>query len=235
WGIGSTALSDLTLKLEMRGKSAHGADSPEEGANALDAAVSIYQGINNLRGWAKNDKHLVVGMIITKGGQATNVIPEFAELHVEIRSTSASFVRKFSDKVINLAKNMAVSYGCSLKHEEITPFYSSYRNNNILMQLQKEELQKLGISPVVHSEKIEIASGSTDEANVSQVVPTCHIDFPIGHSGIVGHSDEFRNAANPVKASKSLYKAILATVKVALRLTEPGVLEKVKADFELSE
>ncbi|HLH85958.1 MAG TPA: M20 family metallopeptidase [Thermoplasmataceae archaeon] len=232
WGVGSTALSDLTLRLEIHGKSAHGADSPEEGSNALDAAVSIYQGINNLRGWAKNDKHLVVGMIITKGGEATNVIPELAELNVEIRSTSQKFVTLFAEKVTRLATSMAQSYGCTVKDEVITPFYSSYRNSRILVDFMKRELELMGINPKMHLEDAEIPSGSTDEANVSQKIPTCHIDFPVGYPGIPGHSDEFREASNPVKASESLYRAILATVNCALKISNPEILEKIKADFE---
>ncbi len=89
WCVGTTALSDITYRFTFRGRSAHGAASPEAGNNALDAAVSSYVGINSLRGASRPSNNLVVGMVFREGGRATNVIPDRAVLDVEIRSTSA--------------------------------------------------------------------------------------------------------------------------------------------------
>ena len=216
WGVGSGALADLTLDLEFIGKAAHGADSPEQGVNALDAAVTTYMAINNLRGWAKNDRHLVIGMIITQGGKATNVIPDVAEIQVEIRSTSSEFVGIFAEKVERTARSIAESYGASLECRRITPLYRDYLPNVRLDSILYEELLKVGLKPHNNHSSEYIPSGSTDEANISWVAPTGHLDMPIGYRGISGHSEEFRQAAEPFRNAENLRIAILATVRSAL-------------------
>lgn len=220
WGVGSGALADLTLELEFKGKEAHGADSPEQGVNALDAAVSSYVAINSLRGWAKNDRHLVIGMIITEGGRATNVIPDRAVLQVEIRSTSSGFVKIFAEKAERSARSIAEAYGAGLTCRKITPLYRDYLPNMKLDSIIYDELRKMGITPYNAHNSDYIPSGSTDEANISWVAPTGHIDMPIGYRGISGHTEEFRLAAEPSKNAENLKVAILATVMSALNASK---------------
>ena len=232
WGVGSTSLSDITLQLVFTGKASHGADAPQLGINALDAAVSTYSAINNLRGWAKNDRHLVIGMVIREGGQATNVIPEKAVLDVEIRSTSSDFVREFSRKVENMAESIGRGYGATVKVRQRTPLYESYLHSRSLDSILFNELKKLQINPVNVDDDSTIPSGSTDEANVSMVVPTGHIDMQIGFPGIPGHSDEFREAANPYVCSTNLSIAIEATVSAAIRASSHVMKAQVLGEFQ---
>ncbi len=231
WGVGSTALADLTIRIEFHGKSAHGADSPELGINALDAAVSAYAGINNLRGWAKNSRHLVVGMVFRESGRATNVIPDLAVLDVEIRSTSTEFARSFEQKVRTLVAGIAEGYGATVSISQVTPLYESYKHNREIDRLIFEELSKKNISASNADDDAEIPSGSTDEANVSQVVPTGHLDMKIGYTGIAGHSDDFRAAVDPYVCSSDLGTAIDATVNAALRAADGKILKKIKEEF----
>ncbi|MHB1441099.1 MAG: M20 family metallopeptidase [Cuniculiplasma sp.] len=232
WGVGSKALADLTLELRFLGKSAHGADSPDKGINALDAAVATYNVINSLRGWAKLDKHLVVGMIFTESGKATNVVPERATLQVEMRSTSTRFLSIFEKKVRDAALGIGEAYGASVDIEQVTPLYKTYINNNSINHILQENLLKLGISALDEGMSGGFASGSTDEANVSWKVPTGHLDFPIGYPGIAGHSDEFREAADPNKAAKPLRIAIEATVLSVLQIKEENRMGEIKKEFK---
>ncbi len=231
WGVGSTSLADITLQLVFTGKASHGADAPQLGINALDAAVSTYSAINSLRGWAKNDRHLVIGMVIREGGQATNVIPEKAVMDVEIRSTSSDFVREFSQKIENMAVSIGRGYGANVKVRQITPLYESYLHSRALDSILFNELKKLNINPVNVDDDSTIPSGSTDEANVSMVVPTGHIDMQIGFPGIPGHSDEFREAANPYLCSTNLSIAIEATVNAAMRASSREMKAQVLGEF----
>ena len=231
WAVGASALADLTLRVEFLGRASHGADSPELGVNALDAAVTAYTGINNLRGWAKNSRHLVVGMVFRESGSATNVIPDRAVLDIEIRSTSSEFVGMFDMKVRTLVENIAAGYGGTVSITQITPLYESYKHNRELDRILLEELQRLNINAVDSDNDPEIPSGSTDEANVSRVVPTGHLDMRIGYPGIPGHSDEFRKAADPYACSNDLRVAIEATVASALRAADSGALKKIREEF----
>ena len=216
WSVGSVSLADITLEITFTGKESHGADSPESGINALDAAISAYTAINSLRGWAKNNRNLVVGMIFTEAGKATNVIPGRAVLQVEIRSTDQEFAERFSEKVKSAAEGSAESYGASVSIRHAAPVYGVYISNTILDSILQKSLESYNVSAHNIDEEQPTASGSTDEANVSRAVPVGHLDMQIGYPGISGHSEEFRIASDPLKNRDALRVAILSTVKAAL-------------------
>ena len=52
------------------------AASPEEGINALDAVIQLYNGINALRQQLPSDVR--IHGVITEGGKAPNIIPDYA-------------------------------------------------------------------------------------------------------------------------------------------------------------
>lgn len=232
WTSGTKALSDIIVKLTFHGKSAHAADSPQSGVNALDAAVSTYCAVNNLRSWAKNDKHVVIGMIFGESGRATNVVPDLAELEIDVRSTSGEFLAQLVDKIRNLAKGISEGYGAKLEFVETTPLYQDYLPNETIDGILSEELEKLSVRAKNMDKSPDIASGSTDEANVSKVVPTGHIDVKIGKAGTPGHSDEFREAANPDLARENLMISIKASVDAGLRiLGSPSMIKAAKKEL----
>lgn len=226
WAVGATALSDITLQLIFHGRASHAADSPEKGINALDAAVLAYQGINSIRSWIGIGRHPVIGMLFREAGSAVNVVPERAVLEVDLRSTSGDFLSSLAVKVKKVASGAADAIGATLEVHELTPLYQDYVNSDILNSLLESELKNLGIQPNV-TESNELPSGSTDEANVSKVVPTGHIDIRISDRDIPGHSDEFRNAADPSNSLSSTLTGIAATVSACLRILEdPDIVKE---------
>lgn len=232
WAVGSKSLSDITIRFTYKGRTSHGSESPEKGINALDAAVSAYNGINSLRGWAKNDKHIVVGMVFREAGKATNVIPDRAILDVELRSTSGEFLMKLAEKIKKLAVGISNAFGTEIDIESITPLYEDYLPNNMLDNLLEEELKNISIKPENIDLSNDVPSGSTDEGNVSKVVPTGHIDVQIAKESLPGHSDEFREASNSPLAKENLLNGISATVQSCLRLfNNPELIDKARKEF----
>ncbi len=231
WSVGTTALSDITMQFIFHGKASHAADAPEEGINALDAAVMAYQGINNLRSWIKMDKHPVIGMLFREAGLAVNVIPERAVLEVDVRSTSGEFLKTLADKVKAVARGAAEAMGATVESREVTPLYENYVNNFTLNGILREELQAIGIQ-AHETLPEELPSGSTDEANVSKAAPTGHIDICISDRKIPGHSDQFREAADPSRSMDNMAKGILATSNAVLRILGDGsIVDRAKAEF----
>jgi len=232
WSVGAKSLADITIQAKFFGKEAHMADSPEKGINALDAAVTAYTGINNLRSWIKSDKHAVIGMIFKEGGVATNIVPDKAVLEIDLRSSSGEFLSIFLDKVKNLLTNVSSAFGTRIEILEITPLYEDYKSNRTINRVLDESLRNMGIVPKNLDSANIPGSGSTDEANVSKVVPTGHIDVKIGFPGIAGHSDEFRIAANPDNAGENLKIAIMATVDAIKKIMENDhILQEIKDEF----
>lgn len=60
------------------GSQQHAAAAPEEGVNALDAVIQLFNGINALR--QQLPAEVKIHGIITNGGEAPNIIPEYASM-----------------------------------------------------------------------------------------------------------------------------------------------------------
>ncbi len=235
WRVGGKALADVTIEIIVKGKASHMAADPDKGLNALDGAVLIYQGINNLRSRIKIDKNAVIGMIIKEGGTASNVVPERAVMEVDLRSSSGEYLKTLLENVKNLAKGICSGYGLKCEINTITPFYENYVSNKVIDKLLLEELNNLGIKAENYDNVVSSGFGSTDEANVSKVVPTGHIDIKVGYEGIPAHTEDFRKAVDPEVAKDSLMKGIIAAVKTAKNVLEDKeLLKKIRKDFEKS-
>ena len=82
----SSSLAVDPLDFEYIGKPAHAAASPHEGINALDAVIQLFNGINALRQQVPDDVR--IHGIITHGGDAPNIIPEYAKARFSIRAAT---------------------------------------------------------------------------------------------------------------------------------------------------
>ncbi len=232
WAVGSKALADAEMQFTFHGKASHMAASPCYGINALDALVTSYNAINNLRSWARSDRNTVIGMVIREGGKASNVVPDLASMEVDIRSNSVEFLERLVSKVKNLVKGISDGYGTELEIKDLMPVYSEYLPNKTIDNIILRNLDEMGINAFNIDTSDEPANGSTDEANVSLAVPTGHIDLKIG-TGLPGHSDQFREAANPRKAKKNLLISIKAAVNTIMEIMEnQEILNEIKKEYE---
>ena len=112
------------------------------------------------------------------------------------------------------------------------PVYTEYSANRTVDIILQEEMERKGLAPINIDKTDEPASGSTDEANVSLVVPTGHIDMKIG-TGLPGHSDEFRDAANPQRARQNLLTTINVSSSAIVKIMEnKQILNSIKSEFD---
>jgi len=105
------ALADLTM--EFFGKTAHAAASPYKGINALDAVIQTFDSINALRQHVKSDVRM--HGIITHGGVAPNIVPEYAAARFYVRSESRTYLKEVLEKVKNCARGAALTTGAEVK------------------------------------------------------------------------------------------------------------------------
>lgn len=209
-GGGSTAVTPLTFK--FKGKSAHAAASPHEGINALDAAILTFNGINALRQHVTSDTR--IHGIITHGGVAPNIVPEYAEAEFLVRSPSSEYLVVVRDKVKRCAQAGADAAGAQLTIEEGLT-YKDKRMNRPLELALKAELESLGLS--VHDAHGTSMPASTDLGNISQAMPTAACNIAIADPGVPGHSREMAVAARSPRGDEAIFYSAKGMALTALR------------------
>ncbi len=212
------------LEFHFYGKPAHAAGSPEEGINALDAVLQLFNSINALRQQLPSDAR--VHGIITHGGDAPNIIPEYAAARFYIRGESWKKASDTATKIRAIAEGAALATGTTVK---IVRFQNEVKDLVITSPLDaviREELEAVG-ETVAESRNTGI--GSTDAGNISHVVPTAHPYIKIGPDDLIGHTAEFREAAKSPQGDEALIRGAKALANTGYRLlTEAALLEEIK-------
>ncbi|SHJ97625.1 amidohydrolase [Clostridium amylolyticum] len=228
--VTGTTLAVDPLDFEFIGKSAHAAACPEEGINALDAVIQLFNGINALRQHLTSD--VKIHGIITHGGDAPNIIPEYAKARFFIRASTRQALNKVTEKVKKIAEGAALSTGSKCNIIAFQNPVDNFLINKNLDAVFAKNAKYLGIDIDEYTNK---GLGSTDAGNISQVVPTIHPYIKIGKDTLVGHTPEFCMAAASKDGDDAL---ILGSKSLALTaftlLTEKEVLSAVKKEFLLA-
>ncbi|WP_438297306.1 M20 family metallopeptidase [Sporosarcina sp. FA15] len=216
------------LDFHFYGKPAHASGSPEQGINALDAVIQLFNGINALRQQLPSEVR--IHGIITHGGDAPNIIPEYTSARFYIRAESWQKTVETSDKVRNIAEGAALATGATVKIERFQNEVKDLVLNSVLDETLHVELETLG--EVVHTEKRK-GKGSTDAGNISYVVPTAHPYIKIGPDDLIAHTVEFREAAKSELGNQALITGAKALASTGYRLlTDAELLHRVKEEFE---
>jgi aminobenzoyl-glutamate utilization protein B len=120
-----STLAMNSVKFKFHGVAAHAAASPEAGRSALDAVELMNVGINYLREHIVQDAR--IHYIITHGGEAPNIVPDFAEVWCYIRAPKWSDVEAVYNRICNIAKGAALMTGTKEDIEFITEDASFYQ------------------------------------------------------------------------------------------------------------
>ena len=227
-----SALTSNMVNLEgyditFHGRASHAAGSPENGVNALDAAVIFYNSVGLLRQQTLDGSR--VHMIITNGGAAVNIIPDTAALRVEIRHENLNYFRGLVDKVLSIAHAAAQAAGCTVDIEMFEPPIACMKNNGVMIELFKKHLHEVGITEYVEEFS---TGGCTDMGNVSQEVPSIHPFMKMVRPDSDEHTLEFLKDVDEPYAIEQMYKIIECMARVGADiLKEPRLLQEIKNDF----
>ncbi|QED49453.1 M20 family metallopeptidase [Cytobacillus dafuensis] len=230
---GKTSLTSETLAVDpldfhFYGKAAHASGSPEKGVNALDAVIQLFNGINALRQQLPSDVR--IHGIITHGGDAPNIIPDYASARFFIRAETWKRTEEVSAKVQAIAEGAALAAGAKVKIERFQNEVKDFVLNSVLDAVLHEELEAVG--EIVKTEEGR-GKGSTDAGNISYVVPTAHPYIKIGPDDLIAHTIEFREAAKSSLGNEALIKGAKVLASTGYRLlTDTDLLNRVKEDFE---
>lgn len=215
------------LRFEFYGKAAHAAASSAEGINALNAVIHTFTGIDALRQHLREDAR--VHGIITHGGQAPNVVPEYAACVIMMRSRDREYLWEVIERVKKVAEGAALMTGARLVTSEAYPFYEEMRPNRTLAKAFAANLRAVGVD--LAPPDTPRGAASTDYGNVSQIVPSCEVLYAISETPIPGHSwEKVAASISPFAEEATLQVAKGMALTGYDLLTDRDLLTRVKKE-----
>ena len=227
---GRTSLASNRVDVEFFGKAAHAAAQPDRGINALDGVIQTFNNVNAMRQQLRPEAR--IHGIITSGGSAANIIPEYAMAKFSVRALDRRYQQEVLQRFIACAEGAAAATGTRLQltvHEN-----SGYENMVPSRPLAERWAAHLrGMGQPVQTSTDDERMGSTDMGNVSQILPAIHPYIGIAPDGTPGHSTAFRDAAATPAAHDAAFFAAKALALVAIDvLSDPALLAQARAEFE---
>ncbi len=136
-----TTLANRSAKFRFYGRSAHAAGAPDKARSALDGVEAFNHMINLMREHVPQDSR--IHYVITKGGIAPNVVPDFAEVFYYVRHPQADGVDEIWTRVEDAARGAAMGTGTKVEWEVIHGNNPLLVNEN-LAKMMDEKLRIVG-------------------------------------------------------------------------------------------
>ena len=234
WNVASQALAVQDVEVTFRGRPSHEAANPDQGRSALDAAILTYTAVNMLRQHVRRDANVVMHGVIREGGGASNVTPERSVLVFGIRSSDLNYHAVLMNRFETIVKGCCIATETEYTLKRIGPLFSTVKVNRTLSNFIREIIVRKGIEvPSVEETLKRLPGGSTDFANVTQVVPALELHFQIAPAGTPWHSKQSLDAARSPEAKKSLAKVIgILSEAAQTYLEDPVLRKKIKNEFD---
>ncbi|MBT8220681.1 MAG: amidohydrolase [Bacteroidia bacterium] len=218
-GDGNTAsagssLANKSAKFRFHGRATHAAGAPHRGRSGLDGVEAMNYMVNLMREHVTQESR--IHYVITRGGEAPNVVPAFAEVYYYIRHPEMAEVKAMFERVVKAAEGAAMGTGTTMDYEVIHGIYNLLPNAAI-SRVMYDNLKKVGGVAYTEEEKsfahtiistfqntdakpedaIKIdpftvttrgRGGSTDVGDVSWMVPTAGLRAATWVPGTSAHS-----------------------------------------------
>ncbi|MGW5175450.1 amidohydrolase [Streptomyces sp. NPDC004082] len=218
-GVHSWTRAPLTAQVQYRvgfhGRAAHPTGNPTEGIDALAALVELFNVLHALGRRLPEASH--IQGIVTHGGTATNIVPEYAEGRFGLRAATTDALADLVARLTTCAEGVALATGTRAEVERVTVRYDHFRDSGTLSERFAEHLDRAGITLGAPTPGVYL--GSSDIGNVSTRVPAIHPFVAIMGEDASDHTPEFAEAA----ASERAREVLLAATE-ALACTAADVL-----------
>ena len=223
--VGESSNGFLGKTVRYIGKTAHAADAPHEGVNALNAAMIGLMGINALRETFREDDVVRVHPIITKGGDFVNSVPADVRMELYVRAKTMAAIEKTHLKVDAALKAGGDAVGAQTIVETLPgmmPLSCNARMNELFVENSKLAWPEIAIKDAGHF------SASTDMGDVSHIIPVIH-PFIGGTNGLL-HTADFH--AVDFKAAVLLPAKAFAMTLIDLLYDDAQEAKAILDDFE---
>lgn len=218
-GVYDWARAPLTAQeqyqVAFHGRAAHPTGNPTEGIDALAALIELFNVVSALGRRLPEGSH--VQGIVTRGGTATNIVPEYAEGRFGLRALTTAALDELAAGLRTAAEGVALATGTTVTVDRASVRYEHFRDSAVLSERFAGHLGRAGISLTPPAPGVYL--GSSDIGNVSGRVPAIHPFVAIMGAEGSDHTEEFARAA----ASDRARDVLLAVVE-ALACTAADVL-----------
>lgn len=219
------------VNFTFHGHASHASAYPEEGVNALDAVILLFNSIGLLRQQVRSDVR--IHGIITDGGKKPNIIPERAAASFYVRANDLKELASIKERVINCARGAATATGCTVDISDGGDLNAPMKINMAFIEVYRGVLKNLGLKEDIQPPEKNV--GSSDIGNVSQIIPTIHPHVPI-RAGINIHTREFAEATCSPDGHRALMEGVSTLGLTAIELLfNRSSLDAIKKDFAENE
>ena len=154
------------------GRAAHAGGAPDQGINALNAASLALAAIHYQRETFRDDDHIRVHPILTRGGETVNIVPRVATMETFVRGATLDAILDANRKVDRALRGAALAIGAGVEIATL-PGYMPLRPESRLVELYGRNAARLVDSVDIVAD-LGHRSGSTDMGDVSQIMPALH-------------------------------------------------------------
>ena len=157
--------------IEFTGKASHAGVSPDKGINALNAANIALTAINSQRETFKDEDHIRVHPIITKGGSVVSAVPDSVKMETFVRGANIDAIINANNKIDRCLKAGALATGSKVNITTIAGYLPIKNDKNLLEIYKKNLLRNFNSNEIIENQHI---GGSTDMGDLSNLVPSIH-------------------------------------------------------------
>ena len=255
----TSALANKSAKFRFYGISAHASAAPEQGRSALDAVEAMDNMVNMMREHIPQETR--IHYIITNGGKAPNVVPDYAEVYYYVRHPKRGDVVDIFDRVVKAAEGAALGTGTTMKYEIIGGTHDLLINKT-LNEVMQSNLEKVGgitytkeeiafaekLQPTFFTKAPPIESantikplsyqsegnqGSTDVGDVSYAKPTVGLRVATWVPGTPAHSWQAVAAGGTEIGTKGMLVASKTMALTAIDLMlKPSIIATATEEFK---
>ena len=252
----ATSLANKSAKFRFHGISAHAAAAPHRGRSALDGVEAMNHMVNLLREHVPMETR--IHYVITSGGSAPNVVPDFAEVFFYVRNPDPELVAEIFQRVVAAAEGAAQGTGTTMDYEVIHGLYNLLPNETLQRVMWRNLNQVGGVTyndeerkfaellhatlpeespPLASAEEIKpydfvrSGMGSTDVADVSWAVPTAGLRTATWVPGTASHSWQAIAAGGMSIGTKGMIVAAKTLALTAVEIfTNPDIVDDAAAE-----
>ncbi len=253
----TSALANTSAKFRFYGIASHASMAPEKGRSALDAVESMDYMANMMREHVPQETR--IHYVITQGGKAPNVVPDFAEVFYYVRHPKKDQVVSIFQRLVKTANGAAMGTETKMDYEIIGGTHDLLINRTLGEAMQLD-LQKVGgvtytaeeiefgkklqstftykvpainsAANIIPLKNIDAGGGSTDVGDVSYAVPTVGLEAATWIPGTPAHSWQAVACGGTEIGTKGMMVAAKTMVLMAIDLfSDPSLINKAKQEF----